>query len=204
MFASWKKSCDKAGQSIKKQRHRLTKVYIVKTVIFPVVMCGFESWTIKKAEHWRIGAFKMQCWRRLLKIPGTAGKSNQSILKESNWIFIGRTDAKAPILWPPDAKSQLIGKDLDAGKDWRQKEKGRQRMRWLDSITNSMDVNFSRLWKMLKDRGGWCATIHESQRVKQDLATEQQQPPPPYLKSMLSHSDLLLFIFFLSVVFLDT
>ena len=124
------------------------------------------------------------------------------------WIFIGRTDAdaeaEAPILWPPDAKSQLIGKDLDAGKDWRQKEKGRQRMRWLDSITNSMDVNFSRLWKMLKDRGGWCATIHESQRVKQDLATEQQQPPPPYLKSMLSHSDLLLFIFFLSVVFLDT
>ena len=122
------------------------------------------------------------------------------------WLFIGRTDAEAeaPILWPPDAKSQLIGKDLDAGKDWRQKEKGRQRLRWLDSINNSVEVNLSKLWEMLKDRGAWCATVHGSQRVKQELATKQQQPPPPYLKSILSHSDLLIFIFFLSMVFLDT
>ena len=91
-------------------------------------MCGCESWTIKKAECWRIDAFKLWCWRRHLRIPWTARRSNQSLLKEINisWIFIGRTDteAEALILWPPDANSWLIGKDPDAGKYWRQEEKG--------------------------------------------------------------------------------
>ena len=95
-------------------------------VDFPVVMYGCESWTIKKAEHWRIDAFELWCWRRLFKVPWTARRSNQSILKEMSWIFIGRTDAEAetPILWLPDAKNWLIWKDPDAGKDWRQEEKG--------------------------------------------------------------------------------
>ena len=104
------------------------KVHLVKAVVFPVVMYGCESWTIKKAEHQRIVNFELWCWRRLLRVPWTARRSNQSILKEidQSWVFIGRTDAKAetPILWPPDAKSWLIGKDPDAGKDWRQEEKG--------------------------------------------------------------------------------
>ena len=105
-----------------------TKVHLVKAMVFPVVMHGCESWTIKKAEHQRIVNFELWCWRRLLRVPWTARRSNQSILKEidQSWVFIGRTDAKAetPILWPPDAKSWLIGKDPDAGKDWRQEEKG--------------------------------------------------------------------------------
>ena len=103
-----------------------TKVCLVKAMTFPVVMFGCESWTIKKGEHQRIGAFELWCWRKLLRVPWIAKRSNQSILKEINWIFIGKTDAEAeaPIFWPPDVKSQLIGKDLDAEKDWRQEEKG--------------------------------------------------------------------------------
>ena len=102
------------------------KVRLVKAIVFPVVMYRFESWTIKKAERQRIDAFELWCWRRLLRVPWTARRSTQSILKEISWIFIGRTDVEAetPLLWPPDAKSWLIWKDLDAGKDWRQEEKG--------------------------------------------------------------------------------
>ena len=91
------------------------------------VMYGCESWTVKKAEHQRTDAFELWCWRRLLRVPWTARRSNQSILeKNQSWIFIGRTDAEAeaPILWLPDVKNWLIGKDPDAGKDWRQEEKG--------------------------------------------------------------------------------
>ena len=103
-----------------------TNVCLVKAMVFPVVMYECESWTINKAEHQRIDAFELWCWRRLVspldckEIQPVNPKGNQS------WIFTGRTDAEAeaPIFWPPDAKSWLIGKDLDAGKDWRQEEKG--------------------------------------------------------------------------------
>ena len=94
---------------------------------FPVVMYGCESWTIKKAEHQRIDAFELWCWRRLLRIPWTARRSNQSILKEiSPRDFFGRNDAEAetPVLWPPDTKNWLIGKNPEARKDWGQEEKG--------------------------------------------------------------------------------
>ena len=104
-----------------------TKVCLVKAMVFPVVMYGCESWTLKKAECWRIDAFELWCWRRLLRVPWTAGRSNQSILKgNQSWVFIGRTDAEAEalILWPPDAKSWLIWKDPDAGKDWTREENG--------------------------------------------------------------------------------
>ena len=103
-----------------------TKVHLVKAMVFPVIMYGCESCTIKKAECRRIDAFELWCWRRLLRVPWTARRSNQSILREINqsWIFIGKTDAKAetPILWPLDAKDWLIWKD--AGKDWTWEEKG--------------------------------------------------------------------------------
>ena len=105
-----------------------TKVCLVKTVVFPVVMYGCESWAIKKAEHRRIDAFELWCWRRLLRDPWTARRSNRLVNPKGNqsWIFIGRTDAEAetPILWPPDVKNWLVGKDPDAGKDRRWEEKG--------------------------------------------------------------------------------
>ena len=102
-----------------------TKVRLVKAVVFPVVMYGCKSWTIKKAESRRIDAFELWCWRRLLRVPWTARRSNQSKGNQS-WMFTGRTDVEAetPIIWPPDTKSWLIGKDPDVGKDWRREEKG--------------------------------------------------------------------------------
>ena len=103
-----------------------TKVSVVKGLVFPLVMYGCESWTIKTGEPWRIDAFELWCWRRLLRVPWSARKSNQSILKEiSPGFFIGRTDVEAetPILWPPDVKSWLIWKYPDAGKDWGKEEK---------------------------------------------------------------------------------
>ena len=103
-----------------------TKVCLVKDMVFPVVMYGYESWTIKKAEHWRTDAFKLWCWRRLLRVPLEC-KEIQLVNPKGNqsWIFIGRTDAEveAPIFWPPDGKNWLIGKDPGAGKDWGREEK---------------------------------------------------------------------------------
>ena len=97
-------------------------------MVFPVVMYGCESWTIKKAERRRIDAFELWCWRRLLRVLWTARRSNRSVHPkgDQSWVFIGRTDVEAetPILWPPHAKSWLIGKDPDAGKDWGLEEKG--------------------------------------------------------------------------------
>ena len=104
-----------------------TKVHLVKAMVFPMVMYGCESWTVKKAEHRRIDAFELWCWRRLLKSPLDC-KEIQPVHSEGDqpWDFFGRNDAKAetPVLWPPHAKSWLIGKDSDAGRDWGQEEKG--------------------------------------------------------------------------------
>ena len=124
--------------SILKSRHITfpTKVHLVKAMVFPVVMYGCESWTIKKAECRRIDAFKLRCWRRLLRVPWRLSRQENKEIKpvdpkgNQSWIFNGRTDAAAetPILCPSDVKSWLIGKDPDAGKDWRQEEKGTTEM----------------------------------------------------------------------------
>ena len=117
-----------------------TKVRLVKAMVFPVVLYGCESWTVKKAEHRRIDAFELWCWRRLLIVPWTARRFNQSILKKISPEYSLEGHKLKLILWSPDVKSQLIRKDPDVGIDCRRR-RGQQRMRWLDGITDSMDMN---------------------------------------------------------------
>ena len=161
----------------------LTKVCLVKAMVFPVVIHGCESWTIKKAECWRTDAFGLWYWRRLLRVLWTSRRFNQSISKGNqlniywkDWCQSSNTLAtwfKELTHWQrPNslAKTQLIGKDPDAGKDWKQKEKGWQRMRWLDSLTDSMDMNLSKLREVMEDRGGWCVAVHGVPKTQPSLS----------------------------------
>ena len=169
MLACWKETYDKPRQSIKKQKHHFAnKNPYSQSYGFLVVMYRCENRTMKKAEHWRIDTFKLWCQRRPLRVPWTARRSNQSILKKIKkkkenqpWIFIGRTDAKAPMLWPPDAKSQLTGKDPDAGKDWGQKEKvaTEDEMVGWHHWLNGHEFEQTR-GDSVGQSSAWCATVH--------------------------------------------
>ena len=150
-----------------------TKICIVKAVVFPVVIYGYESWAIKKAEHWRIDVFDLWCWRRLLRVPWPVKISNKSILKEVNLEYLLevmmiklKLQYSGHLLW----RVNSLEKNLMLGKIEGKRRRGWQRLRWLDRITNSMDMNLSKFWDIVKDMEAWYTAVHEVTKSQTELS----------------------------------
>ena len=176
-----------------------TKVHLVKAMIFPVVMYGCESWTMKKGEHWRIDAFELWCWRRLLRVPWTARRSSQSILKEispgcslEELMLKLKLKSFGHLMWRADS----FEKTLMLGKIEGRRRRGRQRMRWLDGITDTMNMGFGELRELVMDREAWHAAVHEVTKSQIWLSnwTELNPSPSPSHPSKLIQSSCLSFL----------